>query len=108
MTLFRWECLNLNNSVAEIKITVKIIGESKVFELSTRVFIDVESRDVYSTDGKFCGKTMLWLPTNLEEGDHVVFGYLGCYVEGIVTEKGEYYIKMKLMYIDYGIGLTTI
>lgn len=113
MTLFRWECLKLNNSVAEIKITVKVIGRGRVFELSTRVFIDVENRDVYSTDGKFCGKTMLWLPTSLEKGDHVIFGYPGCCVEGIVTEKGEHYIEtlygyQKVFSVDFDSGLVNV
>ena len=90
--IFRWECLNLNNSMAELKIIVEVIlvGDNKSFQLSTRVFVDVNSRDVYSLDGELCGKTMLWLPTNLEVGDKVIFGYHECYVEGTVTDKGSF------------------
>ena len=90
--VFRWECLNLNDSTAELKIIVKVIlvEDNKSFELSTCVFVDVDSRDVYSLDGEFCGKTMLWLPTNLEVGDKVIFGYPECYVEGTVTNKGSF------------------
>jgi len=97
--VFRWECLNLNDSTAELKIIVKVIlvEDNKSFELSTCVFVDVDSRDVYSLDGEFCGKTMLWLPTNLEVGDKVIFGYPECYVEGTVTNKG-YNIKTPYGY----------
>ena len=95
-TLFilRWECLSLNDSVAELEIAVKLVlvEDNRSFEMFTRVFVDVNSRDVYSVNGTPCGKTMLWLPTNLEVGDKVVFGYPECYVEGTVTDK-EYYIE---------------
>ncbi len=96
-SLFRWECLDFNGSMAELKILLRFFKGDDSFELSTCVFVDVDSRDVYSLDGEFCGKTMLWLPTNLEVGDKVIFGYPECYVEGTVTNKG-YNIKTPYGY----------
>lgn len=105
--IFRWECLRLiNDSVVELNVFISLIGEIRFigttyrkiesFNTSTTVFVDVDSRDVYSFDGKYCGKTALWLPTGLNEGDKVVFGLNDSLVEGTVTEVGRSSVKTPL------------
>ncbi len=86
-TIFRWECLKVvNDSFVELRVSISLVEGSKGFNVSTCVFVDVESRDVYTVDGKYCGKTSLWLPTDLDEGDTVVFGINESLVKGTVTD----------------------
>lgn len=97
-SFFRWECLTFNGSMAKLKVTVMLVlNDVRVFEYSVHIFVDVSSRDVFSEHGEPCGKTMLWLPTNLDEGDTVTFGYPGCYINGTITDRG-YNVKTPYGY----------
>ncbi|MGQ4915957.1 MAG: hypothetical protein ACP6IU_14590 [Candidatus Asgardarchaeia archaeon] len=98
--VFRWVCLEFNDSsdIAKLEVTLSIISYNEVkFKVTTQILININTRDVFLTDGTECGKTTLWLPTNLREGDTVVFGYPKTAIEGIVTEKG-YVIKTPYGY----------
>mgnify|MGYP005634430955 CR=1 FL=1 len=88
--IYRWECLDFSDNLAKLKITIEfiLVEENISLNISTCVFVDVNSRDVYSVNGTPCGKTTLWLSTKLKVGDTVLFGYPGCYVEGEVTDMG--------------------
>lgn len=90
-TILRWECVSFNGNVAEINVTVLVLSNSmRDFKTSICVFVNINSRDVYSASGEFYGKTLLWLPTNLDEREVVVLGYPRCFLEGTVTSKGNY------------------
>jgi len=98
-TIFRWECLEVvNDSFVELRVFISLVEGAKSFNVSTRIFVNVESRDVYTVDGKYCGKTSLWLPTDLKEGDKVVFGVNESFVEGVVTDVGRRSVKTPYGY----------
>lgn len=97
-TFLKWVCLNVNDSLAKLKVSVSLVDGNRSFNVSMYVFVDFNNRDVYSEKGEYCGKTMLWLPTNLEEGDTVVFGLPGSFVEGTIAEKGKGHVKTPYGY----------
>lgn len=69
---FRWECVSVNGSVAELNVTITFMGKEREVRLSTLVHVNVENRDVTLLNGTLIGKTYLWLPANPEEGQTVI------------------------------------
>ena len=78
---FRWDCIGLNDSTAELKITLSItetsrngkpLQENKTTCLSTEVFVNMINRAVYLKNGTLIGTTHLWLPANPDPGKIVV------------------------------------
>jgi hypothetical protein len=74
---FRWDCIGLNESTAELKITLnvtetsrngKALEENKTTIISTEVFVNIISRAVYLKNGILIGTTHLWLPANPDLG----------------------------------------
>jgi len=67
-----WRCVNVNATMAKLKVTLDCIGESKGVEYSeskhlqreSEICVDLYTRAVYNVDGVFLGTTHLWLSAN--------------------------------------------
>jgi len=71
---FRWECINLSGHVATVNFT--LVGFLKngdiILEKNVVGYIDVNTRDLIHPNGTVIGKTAMWLPTQVKEGQKVV------------------------------------
>jgi hypothetical protein len=76
--VFRWECVDLNETVAELKISLNytVVGgesvEEKTENLTTELWIKLSNRAVYQQNGTLLGTTHLWLPANPTPNDDIV------------------------------------
>lgn len=76
--VFRWECVDLNETVAELKISLNftvVNGESveeKTENLTTELWIKLNNRAVYQQNGTVIGTSHLWLPANPGPNDDIV------------------------------------
>ena len=98
---FRWDVVDFDGQVALLEVSFTFEQETTVeypsvhageplnLNLTTSVYVDVGSRDIWSLGDEFPGKTGFWLPPNPEEGDNfVLFGKHGNYLNGTVTDIG--------------------
>ena len=86
----KWICLDLNETLAKIELTLKLYSGSIVNEkFSVTVLVDISNRDVFSIDGStYYGKTTLWLPTNVRDGEQVTFNYSNITMVSIIRKEG--------------------
>jgi len=62
---YRWECIDLKGNLAEIEVTLLFrIGDIDIRSYATRLYVNIENRDVILLNGTLVGKTWLWLPAN--------------------------------------------
>jgi hypothetical protein len=78
--VFRWECVDLNETTAKLKLTLtyteterngKPTGKEDK-QLTTEVYVNVLSRAVYLQNGTLIGTTHLWLPASLDPNTDIV------------------------------------
>ena len=68
----RWEAVDFDGETARLNITL-YRDWSKKPVLNWQCFVNVSSRDVKTLDGISVGKTYLWLPPHLKNGDELPF-----------------------------------
>lgn len=78
---FRWECVDLNDTVAKLKVTLgfteierngKPAEQNETKNLTSEVYVNTVSRAVYLQNGTLIGTTHLWLPANPTVDDEIV------------------------------------
>jgi hypothetical protein len=70
--VFRWECIDLNENIAKLNVSLKAGDENSSIYFSTEVNVDTISRDVFFLNGTLIGTTHLWIHANPEEGKEIV------------------------------------
>ncbi|MEM2145834.1 MAG: hypothetical protein QW279_10765 [Candidatus Jordarchaeaceae archaeon] len=79
--IFRWDCIDLNETLAKLKISLilteaarngETTEENKTTQLTTEVLINIMNRAVYLQNGTLIGTTHLWLPANPTLGDSLI------------------------------------
>jgi hypothetical protein len=78
--VFRWECVELNETIAKLKLTMSFTeternGQSSGNEdkqLTGEVYVNILSRAVFLQNGTLIGTTHLWLPTNPAPNTEIV------------------------------------
>jgi|WetSurMetagenome_2_1015567.scaffolds.fasta_scaffold31583_3 hypothetical protein len=69
--IFRWECLERNQTVA--KLTSKLVlTEENTITISTEVYVNLENRRVYFLNGTLIGATMLWVQANRKPSEELL------------------------------------
>lgn len=68
--IYRWECISLNEGMAELNVTSKYLDTQDYS--SVQVYVDTQTRDTTSLNGSLIGKTFIWLPSHMEKGQSVV------------------------------------
>lgn len=83
----RWEAVDYDGETARLNITL-YRDWSKKPVLNWQCYVNVSSRDVKTLDGVSVGKTYLWLPPHLKNGDELPFiGKEPEIIMGKVTEQ---------------------
>jgi hypothetical protein len=68
---YRWECTELNETTAKLKITLTIKQDATSRWIAD-VYVDILSRAVYLENGTLFGTTHLWLPANPTPNDDLI------------------------------------
>ena len=67
-TAFRWECISIDGSVAELSLSYSV---NDTILYSGAVHVDAQNRSTYLLNGTYLGKTVLWLPANPAQGEKI-------------------------------------
>jgi hypothetical protein len=77
--IFRWECVDMNSTFAELKITFHYNetdeSETLIDETEKTIFnvcVNKFDRTVYLQNGTLLGTTLFWLPANPSSGETVI------------------------------------
>ncbi len=71
--VFRWECLEVNDTTAKLKVSLNINEKDGGIHLSSEIYVNTINRNVYLSNGTLIGTTRLWFPANPSQGQEVVF-----------------------------------
>lgn len=74
--IYRWECTEVNDTVAQLEVSLDSTGENMSLHLSTDVYVNTVSRSVFLSNGTSVGTTRLWLPANPSEGQEIILWHL--------------------------------
>jgi hypothetical protein len=69
---FRWECFEVNETIANLKIILSCTKENEKTKWEANVYVDIFSRATYLENGTLLGTTLLWLPASPEAGQEIV------------------------------------
>lgn len=69
---YRWECVDLNETMAKLDVSISYEGETRHIHLSTYIYVNTADRDIFLPNGTLIGKTRLWAPSNPEKNDTVI------------------------------------
>jgi len=70
--VFRWKCVDLNDTEAKFVIEITYTGEKQKIRLSSEVYINLASRGVMLPNGTYLGKTRLWLPAYPTQDEDII------------------------------------
>jgi hypothetical protein len=68
---FRWECVDLNETLAKLNVSITFNGETQDIHFSTELYVNIVTREVILQNGTLIGKTRLWAPAYPEENETV-------------------------------------
>jgi hypothetical protein len=68
---FRWECVDLNETLAKLSLSITFAGEPQDIHFSTELYVNIITREVILRNGTLIGKTRLWAPAFPEEKETV-------------------------------------
>lgn len=82
---FCWNCVNINETVAKVKVTFDYVGKTldnsslgnATLRLTGDVYVILSTRTVYGLNGSLLGTTHIWIPANPAEGQEVVVWDIG-------------------------------
>lgn len=69
--VFRWECVELNETFANLEITF-YYNETETEQHLFNVFVHIFNRAVYLQNGTLIGTTSLWLPANPSPEEDII------------------------------------
>jgi len=69
---YRWECVDLTEDTAKLRITLSVVIENATVPWVADVNVNTLSRAVYLENGTLLGTTHLWLPANPGPNDDIV------------------------------------
>jgi hypothetical protein len=72
--VYRWECIDLEDVMAEINVSIIFEKEDWDLKFSTMLNVNIENREVFLSNGTYVGKTSLWLPASPKLDDIVILG----------------------------------
>jgi hypothetical protein len=72
VAFFRWECIELDGTIATINVSLEYVQEISNISFSTEVKVDSISRDVFLLNGTLIGTTRLWAPSTPTDGQELV------------------------------------
>jgi len=70
--VFRWQCIDLNESFAKINVSFTITGEEVNYHFSKIVYVNMNDRETILENGTTVGITRLWMPAYPEINDTVI------------------------------------
>jgi len=71
--IFRWECIELNDNKAKLKVSLNFEKDETDIQLSDVIYVDTVSRDVFLSNGTLIGTTQLWFPANPIQDQELIF-----------------------------------
>ena len=86
-TIFRWECVELNETYAILNVTITYIENERIIRFSDNIRVELSTRKVLDSDGIPVGRTQLWLPLYPNVGDTYIM-FDDPLLVGEVTEVG--------------------
>lgn len=69
---WRWECIEINDDLAKLNVSMKFTGETRTLHLSKEVDVNTTSRQVFLTNGTLIGTTNLWAIANPTDGEEII------------------------------------
>jgi hypothetical protein len=72
LATYRWKCVELNETVAKLNISIAFRDERRDIRLSTEVHVNTIDRNVIQSNGAFLGKTRLWATPNPEKDEMLI------------------------------------
>ena len=71
--VFRWECLEVNDTTAKLKVSLNVNEGAGGIHLSSEIYVDTINRNVFLSNGTLIGTTRLWFPANPSQRQEVTF-----------------------------------
>jgi hypothetical protein len=68
---FKWECVDLNETLAKLNVSITFVGEPYDIHFSTELYVNIVTREIILQNGILIGKTRLWAPAYPEEKETV-------------------------------------
>lgn len=68
---WRWECVEINNEIVKLNVTIYAIGEKTNLFISKELNVNTTSRNVFLNNGTLIGTTILWSKANPKDGEEI-------------------------------------
>lgn len=70
--IFRWECIELNDTMAKLEVSLDSGERDGGVHLSSAIYVDTISRSVFLLNGTLVGTTRLWFPAAPTQGQEII------------------------------------
>jgi hypothetical protein len=69
---WRWECIELDDDVATLNVSIRFSGEESNLFISNEVYVNTTNRQLILSNGTLIGTTNLWAKANPTDGEEIV------------------------------------
>lgn len=70
--IYSWTCVDLNSTMAKLKVSVEYDTENSTIDMNTIVYTNTLTGDIFFSNGTLIGRTSLWVPSYPTQDEKLV------------------------------------